>query len=361
MNKTFFITGGGTGGHIYPAVAVFSELLKDGHNMFYVGNKKRLEYEVATSNGYNFLNVDVDYMPRKLSLGLIFWFFKTLFAVFVSVFYILKYKPNCVFATGGYVSAPILFGAMLTNTPYVLHDCDAYPGIVSRVCSGCAKSISLAFESAKKHLKSKNFEICGNPIREIFKALKKEDARQELSIPNDAFVLLIMGGSQGANSINGAAKSVIDKFKDNNKFYIIIQTGKKNYDNFINQIGEVSSNVIIRPYFDVMAIPLVASDLVVSRAGSLSISEICASGAPSILVPYPFASANHQALNAKDLSKKGACVCLEDSKCKDELADLIFDLYMDKDRLFSLRDSALNNAKYDAVEKIKQMILEASK
>ena len=151
-DKIYFVTGGGTGGHIYPAMAVADELTARGAKIYYVGNKRNMEFHLALNKGYKFLHVGVSGMPRKLSPKFFYWGIRLLRAVMYSVKYIKKYHPTAVFATGGYVSAPMLFACRITRTPYMMHDCDAMPGLVTRKLSKKAKYVSLAFEKAKKYI-----------------------------------------------------------------------------------------------------------------------------------------------------------------------------------------------------------------
>ena len=184
----YFITGGGTGGHIYPAVSIIETLLNSNvekENIFYLGNKKNLEYEIATKNGYNFLPYSIKGMPRKIGLELFVWFGILFLSTLKALYYVLKHKPSVIFATGGYVCAPILFCAMFLRIPYVLHDCDIQPGIVTKFFAPCAKYVSLAFEDAKKFIKSKKICVCGNPIRQEFKLISKKQARADLSLNDD--------------------------------------------------------------------------------------------------------------------------------------------------------------------------------
>ena len=360
--KTIFITGGGTGGHIYHAVAIYNSLKNDDYNLFYVGNKNRLEFDICKKEGFNFLSTNVEAMPRKIGLKLFLWFFETIFASIQALKYFLKYKPDVVFATGGYVSAPTLICANLLGIPYMLHDCDVYPGIVSRKFSNKAKKISVAFSGAKNHFKNKNVIFNGNPIRENFKIKSQETAKNELDIPVDKFLILIMGGSQGAKSINNASIELIEKLKDRSDIKIILQTGKKNYEECLNKIKNIPQNTIIKPYFDDMTTPLIASDLVVSRAGSLSISEICASNSPSILIPYPHAAKDHQRLNARELEKLGASIYLEDDECSgDKLYEIIYNLLKNSEELQNMKTAAKNNARLDATNEIKKQLLELIK
>lgn len=358
----FFITGGGTGGHIYPAIAV-AESLKD-DEIYYIGNPKNLEFDIVAQKGYKFLGVNVHGMPRKIGFDLVKWMFQLGFAVLKSCYYIKKYKPDAIFGTGGYVSAPSLIAAGLLNVPYMMHDCDAQPGLVTRKLSGKAKCVSVAFECACKYIKNENCHINGNPIREKFKTLTKSDARKNMQL-EDKLTLCIMGGSQGAMSINNAAVEVLKSLSKDFDLQIIFQTGKKNYDRVIEQLimiypeYEADKNLIIKPYFDDMVTVLKASDIAISRSGSLSISEICASGIAPIFVPYPYAAADHQRKNAKFMVDKNAGIYLEDDEINEKvLYETVSSLIYDKDRLRELQKNSLALAKFDGTEKIVEQLRE---
>ena len=169
--NVYFVTGGGTGGHIYPAMAVADELSKDA-KVYYVGNKRNMELELATKKGYKFLHVGVSGMPRKLNPKFFYWGLRLVRAILYSIKYIKKYKPNAVFATGGYVSAPMIFACILTKTPYMMHDCDAMPGLVTRRLCKRAKYVSLAFEKAKKYIQNKQKHLNIKKLQNILQ-LKK--------------------------------------------------------------------------------------------------------------------------------------------------------------------------------------------
>ena len=315
-NRVYFVTGGGTGGHIYPAMAV-ADALSENAKVYYVGNKRNMEFELATKKGYKFLHVGVSGMPRKLNPKFFYWGIRLVRAILYSIRYIKKYKPNAVFATGGYVSAPMIFACIITKTPYMMHDCDAMPGLVTRRLCKRAKYVSLAFEKAKRFIPNRHAIITGNPIRPEFKTLTKEDARANMGLQNK-LTLTVMGGSQGAKSINNTFVEILKEFAQDKNIQIIFQTGKKNYDEIIEKLKlvypawEQEGNLVVQPYFMDMISVLKSSDIVISRAGSLSLSEICASGAAQILITFPHAAANHQRINAKCLVEMGACVYLED-------------------------------------------------
>ncbi|MBR1616591.1 undecaprenyldiphospho-muramoylpentapeptide beta-N-acetylglucosaminyltransferase [bacterium] len=361
--KIYFITGGGTGGHIYPALAVAEGLVKQGvelQNIYYLGNHKNLEHDIVTKSGYQFLSYSAKGMPRKFGFDFIIWMFGLFLACLKALIYVFKYKPSVIFATGGYVCAPILFCAYILNIPYVLHDCDIFPGIVTRTFAKGAKSISLAFEDALKYIKAKNVFVNGNPIRHEFKTISKKQARQELSL-KDAFTILIMGGSLGARKINNSSFKILKEYGNREEFEIIWQTGKKNFDEVTNKImeefGALPDNLVLQPYFDKMYLALLSSDMVISRAGSVSLSEICASGLPAILIPYPYAAADHQKKNAQSFASNSRALMLEDKDCtEDSLFELTEKLINNKKLLSDLAYNAYKCAKPDAVTKIIEQI-----
>lgn len=362
----YFISGGGTGGHIYPAIAVADALMKDEEtkDLYYIGNPKNLEYDIVKQKGYKFLGVNVHGMPRRFSFDFVKWAFQLWLAWLKCCYYILKYKPDVVFGTGGYVSAPILLACVsfikgkTRPTPYMLHDCDAQPGLVTRKFANHAKCVSLAFESAAELIRNKKCCINGNPIRDKFKTLSKEEARKNLGLENK-LTICVMGGSQGARTINDSAVEILKTLSLECNVQVIFQTGKKNFERAIEQLitiypqYESDKNIIVKPYFEDMVTVLKASDIAVSRSGSLSISEIEASGIAPIFVPYPHAAADHQRKNAKCMVDKQAGICVEDKDLTPEyLLEIIISLIKNPEKLSSMQKNVLSLAKYDGVEKI---------
>ncbi len=354
--KKYFVTGGGTGGHIYPAIAVIDTLLEESAQVYYVGNPKNLEFEIASQKRYDFLGVNVKGMPRQFGAGFVKWCVQLLAASFKAGYYIKKYKPDAIFGTGGYVSAPVLIAAIVLGCPYMLHDCDAQPGLVTRRLGSKAAVVSLAFESAKKFINNKNVVVNGNPIRDAFKTLTQESAREALGLENKLTVC-IMGGSQGARTINDAAVELLKELSHQN-IQVIFQTGKKNFERVIERLISIypeyacDKNLIVRPYFEDMVRVLKSSDIAVSRAGSLSLSEICASAVAAVLVPYPHAAADHQRKNANYLVEHGAALYLEDSDVTRQSLKRLIDELSEPVRLAQVKKNSLALAYFDGCEKI---------
>lgn len=360
-NSTYFVTGGGTGGHIYPALAV-ADSLAETSKVYYVGNKRNMEFELASKKGYKFLHVSVSGMPRGLNPKFFVWGVKLVKAILRSIRYIKKYKPDAVFATGGYVSAPMIFACIITKTPYMMHDCDAMPGLVTRKLCKRAKYVSLAFEKAKKYIPNKHAVVTGNPIREEFATLSKTAARANMGL-NNKLTLCIMGGSQGAKSINNTTIELLKEFSQELNLQVIFQTGKKNYEDVIERVRQIypafeqDKNLIIKPYFMDMISVLKSSDIVVSRAGSLSLSEICASETAPILIPFPYAAANHQRINAKYLLEMGACTYIEDKELDpNRLREAVVELIENPIKMNYLKQNTSHLAKFDATKRIVELI-----
>lgn len=361
---TYFITGGGTGGHIYPAIAVAEALRKDEttKEIYYIGNPDNMEYQIVKKARFKFLPIKVTGMPRKIGFSFIKWGIQLELANWKALYYLWRYKPDAILGTGGYVSAPALFASNIKKTPYMIHDCDAQPGIVSRFVAPMAKTVSVAFEDSVKNIKNDNINVNGNPIREEFATLTKESARVSLNLENKT-TICIMGGSQGAKSIDEATVGCLKKIFEKYNVQIIFQTGAKHYEYTVSMLKEhypeyeQNKNLMVKPYFDNMTEILKASDIAVSRAGSLSLSEICACGIAPILIPYPYAAADHQRKNAKSLLNKNACLYLEDKETNSEnLFNKIEELLANPEKLAEIQKNTNSLAKLDATEKIVEQL-----
>lgn len=357
--KTVFITGGGTGGHVYPAVALYERIASEigAKNVYYIADPTRIDKRIAEDNNMNFLPVIVSGMPRKFSFDTLLFLFDLISGCIGCMGYINKHKPSLIIGTGGYVSAPALIAGILAGVPIAIHDSDAYPGIVTRHIAPYAKFVNLSFKEARKHIKSRNVHFCGNPLRDSLNSLSKADAKEMMGFDANKKTILIMGGSQGAQTINDAVKSIVRDLIEDYGLQVIHQTGEKNYEDYAVEMEglwwtgfEESKSYVLKPYFDDMSIPLSAADLAVCRAGSLSISELNLCSLPSILIPYPHAASNHQYHNAMAMQKVGASICLEDKNCNDEnLKKLILDLIKDTTKLNQMSMANQKASKPDAL------------
>lgn len=359
--KVYFISGGGTGGHIYPALSVVQELLKrkDTAKIYYIGNPKNMEYDIVKKiDGVEFLPVSVMGLPRKISFGLIKFFFLLFVAVIKAIGYISKYKPDAVFTTGGYVSAPVALVAPFMGVPLMIHDCDAVPGLVSRLAAPRAKVVSVAFESSKSLLKNGNVICTGNPVRSEFLTVPKWQARQKLGL-RDKLTIFLTGGSQGAKTLNNTAIKAAQALVEEYDVQFVVQTGKKKYEDFISEIKQYfpnyyqNTNLVIKPYFDEMYYALKAADIVIARAGSLSLSELTLCGSACILVPYPYAAADHQRKNARQAEKMGFALYCEDKDfSRERMLELVRSLIYNPEHIKRMSKNAYANSKPQAKEEI---------
>ncbi|MBO8168068.1 MAG: undecaprenyldiphospho-muramoylpentapeptide beta-N-acetylglucosaminyltransferase [Thermoanaerobacteraceae bacterium] len=319
------LSGGGTGGHIYPALAIIGGLKETfpGVEVLYIGTSRGLEAEIVPREDIPFATVDVSGMRRRLSLETFLWAGKTGAAVLRALSIVRRFRPSLVVGTGGYVCAPVVLAAHLLRIPILLHEQNAFPGKTNRWLSPWAERVMVTFPESARYFKHKDRVVhTGLPVRrEIFETSRATGAGI-LGVSPDKRTLLVVGGSQGAHSINQAVVPVAEYIRDDPRYQLIWVTGTKDYDWVMAQLDrrgikpDSLGNITIKPYLHEMAAALAVADLVISRAGATFLAEIMARGVASILIPYPYATDNHQEYNAKSLTQKGAALML----ANDELA-----------------------------------------
>jgi len=363
---TVVITGGGTGGHVFPAIAVVQELKQDSdvEKIYYVGCERNMEKSAAEAENIEFFSINVCGMPRTKDLKLVKWFIELFFATQKCKKYLKKIKPDIVFGTGGYVSGPVLLAAKSLKIPYVVHDCDAYPGIVNRFMAKWASAVSISFEQAEKYLNAKNTILNGNPIRQSFFSQDRDKFIKEMDLFLERKTILAMGGSQGAEKINNAVLNAAETLISNG-YQIIHQIGKKNYDKYMENLREnhpnLADNQFYKPqaFFENMPAVLNSVDIAISRAGSLSISELNLCGLPSILVPYPYAAANHQRHNARAMEQAGASLYLEDLDCNAEnIINFVTEILNSPEKYNEMKEANKSLAKPNSTKNIIKILKE---
>lgn len=364
------VTGGGTGGHIYPALAV-AELMQANpavEAVQYIGKTGGLESELVPQAGIPFSGIAFYGMPRGknplLPFKLLAWFFKLQQAKAHARCLLQQFRPDVVFGTGGYVSAPVLMAAQSLNIPYVVHEPDAQPGLVNRLMSRNASIITTSFSEGAERLKHKPKQqviITGNPIRGSIGHLSKAQALETLGLPwaVDKPVLLVTGGSQGARRINEAIVEALPALLNDFGFAVAHLTGKKLYDETLAALNarhpELKQHPAywVQPYSAQMAALLALADVAVCRAGSLSLSEMYVCGVPTLLVPYPFAAADHQRKNAEASVRAGASLMLDDSDCTGErVLQTLEPLVRQPDKRETMKQTAIRLGHPHATEEI---------
>ncbi len=347
----FLFAGGGTGGHLFPAIAVAEKIrvMIPEAEILFIGTKSKIEGGVVPRLGFEFKSIWIKGFSRKINLENILFPLKLLVSIIQSIFINLKFKPKVAIGSGGYVSGPAIFSSSLMGAKIILLEQNSYPGVTTRLLEKFAQEVHISFEDSKKYFRNFNkLFLTGNPIRSNLVQTKKDDALKEFGLSPLYKTLLIIGGSLGAGSINEAVAGSIKIFEEKG-IQIIWQTGQ----NYFDQNKNLASDFIkVMPFIDKMNLAYSASDLLLARAGATTISELLALGIPSILVPSPNVAENHQYYNAIALVKNNAAVLLEDKSLYNSLADEILSIIFNQDKLKQLRQNALALAKPDAAEVI---------
>lgn len=360
------LTGGGTGGHIFPLVAVAKKLREKKGNisLLYLGSKGELEEQAMRENNIRAKHIVSGKVRRYFSISNFVDFFKIPIGVIQSLWHLLWYMPDVVFSKGGYVSAPVAFAAWVYSIPILTHESDSIPGLANRMIGAMSDRIAISYPNTRRYFLESKILLTGNPIREDINQGDKNVFLEKLMLTESRPIILVLGGSQGARNVNEAITSILaDLIKLGQ---VVHQTGESKYDETVKlaRISGVKENhdsyypiPFISP--EDMKHALAAADIVISRAGANSISEIAANKKPAILIPLASAANNHQGMNAYFLAENSGAIVLEESNIgKSMLKSKIESLLGDKE----LRDKLSNNIKEfyhpDASEKLAQGIID---
>jgi UDP-N-acetylglucosamine--N-acetylmuramyl-(pentapeptide) pyrophosphoryl-undecaprenol N-acetylglucosamine transferase len=349
----FLFAGGGTGGHIFPAIAVAENirLLIPTADILFIGTKNKIEAEAVPKAGFKFRNIWIKGFARNFSLVNLLFPLKLIVSAVQSLFINIKYKPKVVIGSGGYVSGPAIWAASVMGAKVMLLEQNSYPGITTRLLEKKAEEIHTCFEDTKKYLRDKRkVFVTGNPIRVNLKLIEKEAALNSFGLHKKYRTLLVLGGSLGAASINNAISNCLDRIKLEN-IQMIWQTGKLYYERYKDLKSEM---IWIGPFIDNMSAAFSACDLCISRAGATTIAEITNMGIAAIIIPSPNVAANHQYFNAKSLVKEKAAILLEDKETEENLFDTFTNLIFNEEELSILRSNIKKLAKPDAASEIAQ-------
>lgn len=312
------LAGGGTAGHINPAlsIAAYAKKMDGDTQVLFIGKRGNMEETLVPKAGYDMEYIDIAGFRRSLSLQNISVIFKTLKATRDCKRIIRSFEPDVVICTGGYVSGPVMKAAYACGVPAIIHEQNVFPGVTVKLSQKYASYIATSFEDTKNHLKRKDKCVfTGNPVREEILSADPVLARSALRLDDRPFVLAF-GGSLGAARLNDAVTGYIAEMVKRDDVQILFGTGKRNYDAVMadmKQRGidlERHKNVRVRDYIYDMDMAMAAADLVIGRAGAISISEITALGKPAILIPSPNVAHDHQLTNARLLEKNGAALVL---------------------------------------------------
>ena len=361
------LSGGGTGGHIYPAVTIAKTLcdIARPEAILFVGTRAGLEADLVPREGYPLEVIDVAGFERRLSWYNVRNLFRTAGSLFSARQIIGKFKPDLVIGTGGYVCGPVLLAASLMGIPTLIQEQNVIPGITNRILSRFVKAVAVGYQEAQTYFPAAaKIIVTGNPIRPDIMSARREEGLALLGLKPDRTTLLIAGGSRGARSINHAMAEVHKRFSSNDAIQILHITGQSEYNSIVGNYQQQgidvsnSGNIIIKPYLHEMPHALAAADLAVFRAGAIGLAELTARGIPSILIPYPYAAENHQEHNARALEQGGAAIVIRDSDLTGgTLADTIQQVITEKDRLIKMAAASRSLGRPEAARSIAQTAL----
>lgn len=353
----FLFAGGGTGGHLYPAVAVADEIMRlhPESQILFVGTKNKIEGKVIPKLGYKFKSIWIKGFARKFSLSNLIFPFRLAVAMMQSLAISMKFKPHVAVGSGGYVSGPAIWGASIMGAKVILIEPNSYPGITTRLLEKKANEIHVAFEESKKYLRKKErVVLSGSPVRTKLNSEHKEESIKFFELELSKKTLLVLGGSLGAGSINNAVEKNLSELQKLN-IQILWQTGKNYYDNYSKYNNK---NVKVFPFIEEMGKAYSACDMVVARAGASTISEIAALALASVLVPSPNVAENHQYYNAKSLSDAGAAVLVEDKNLVGNFLNVVSSLIFDDEKLKTFSNKVKQFSKPESATLIAKRAIE---
>ena len=362
-------SGGGTGGHIYPALTLIDTIKKKlpDAEVLYVGTKLGLESDIVPKTGINFVALDLEGgFERHFTLENFKRAANALLSVKKAKKIVEDFKPDVAVGTGGYVCGPILLAASLMKVPTLIQEQNAVAGITNKILSKFAKKIAVGSELALKNFPAEKTIYTGNPIRAEVLQAKKIDGLQEYNFSADIPVVLISGGSRGARSINQAMTEILIHAEKFNAQFLHV-TGKGEFDSVTQKLKDANFNfdnpkIKVVPYLYNMPQAMAMTDLAIFRAGATGLAELTARGIPAILIPYPFAAANHQEFNAKALVKVGAAkMILNKDLTAEILSAQLEELLNNPAELKKMSAASLSLGKPQAADEIADLILNLAK
>ncbi len=351
------VSGGGTAGHINPAIAIAKRMKKEyDAEILFVGREKGMEKDLVQKEGFDIKFIEVEGLIRKLTLKNVKVLIKYIKAIKEAKKIIQAFSPDVVIGTGGYVCAPVMSAAHSAKIPTLIHEQNVFPGMTVKMAASFVDCVATSFEDMNKYVSEKVAKKCvltGNPLRENLFDLSYEEARKKLNIGDKIFIITV-GGSLGAKTINDALCDIVNNCAGEN-IKILGGTGERFYDEVMKKINKekLGENIEIVPYIYNMNEVLPAADLVVSRSGAVTVSELCAMGRPSLLIPSPNVTHNHQEYNAKSIENNGAAVMLPERNIKENIvSETVKKLISDREKLDKMSECAKKLAITDGTKRI---------
>jgi len=350
------IAGGGTGGHVYPGIAVAEELarMRPSAEVVFVGGRRGLEAHAVPESGFRIRYILTRGFPRRAWWRWPAALLANLVGLVQAVWVVASERPDAVLGTGGYVSGPVATAAWLLGRPLLLQEQNSIPGLANRWLARVADEVHLSFTEARAYFKRKdNLKVTGNPVRAHILGGDRGQALQIFDLAEGKPTIFIFGGSRGAHRINEAALDAMRRLKGRVDLQFILQTGRDDFEWAKGLVNAEQLPARVLPFLRDIHLAYAVADLVVCRSGAMTLAEIAACGTPAILVPYPHAAHNHQEVNAHNLVERGAAALLLDRELTGErLAKEIAHLVADRQTLRRMSANARTFARLDAAERI---------
>ena len=356
------ISGGGTGGHIFPAISIANALreVEPDAQILFVGAEGRMEMEKVPAAGYEIKGLPVVGFQRSISTKNLAFPFKLMRSLTLAKKIVKSFNPDVVVGVGGYASGPVLKVAQQMKIPTLIQEQNSYAGVTNRLLAKKANAICVAYENMEQYFPARKITITGNPIRQGLNNTtpKSDEALKFFGIPESSKVILVVGGSLGARTINHSILNNIEQITNQKNVTLIWQTGKFYFDEITETLQNIKTgNVRILDFISRMDLAYSVADLVISRAGACTISELCAVGKPTILVPSPNVAEDHQTMNAKALAQKNAAIMVKDLDAEKLLVSTALSTIQNENKLTKLGKNISNMALPNAANSIAEIVL----
>ena len=355
------LSGGGTGGHIFPALSIAHALkIKYPESDFlFVGAKGKMEMEKVPNAGFKIIGLWISGIQRKQLFRNILFPLKLIVSLLKSVVIVLKFKPHVVIGTGGFASGPLLYVASIFGTPTLIQEQNSFPGITNKLLAKKAHKICVAYDNLETFFPKEKIVITGNPVRQDLLDLKEkqEEAHSTFNLSPTKKIVLVLGGSLGARRINQLVETQLQYFKNNN-IQVLWQCGKLYFDEYRHY--DDTTDVQVMSFIKRMDLAYAASDIIISRAGASSVSELCIVGKPVIFIPSPNVAEDHQTKNAQAISSQNAALLIAEKNLEDEFetqfSELINNEGLQKSFATNIKKLAKKSATNDIVHEIEKLI-----
>ena len=359
------LTGGCTGGHIYPALAIGDKFRAEdpSNEVIYIAKGEDLERQIIPAHGYKLFEVDSTWFDRSNPVRLATTIRRTLNGRRDAIKLMKKFRPDAVISTGSFVSVPVVLAAGRLGVPVYIHEQNGFPGVSNRLAARKARKVFLGFESAREHFKNKdNIIYSGNPVRADFDGRDSLRDRKTLGIPEDDFVIMVFGGSLGSETTNSIGESVAREYAGKAGYTVIWGTGREYYDDISKRLAKEGfrpDNVRISAYINDMPAQLSACDITISRSGALSTAEVTMAGRAAIFIPSPNVTADHQYYNAKAVADAGGAVIVrENADTAVKVMEELKKIDGDRSRLEAMKKASRSIAPVDATDIIYNTVMQ---